>query len=540
MTPTKASTAAPSVAGDVPSPVVQLVALSALKPHPSNPRRSVGDVDGLVASIAVAGILEPLIVAPFPAEVPTRQRGKAAHVVLAGHRRLAAAAKVKLTHVPVIVRDDLATLDVQIETMLTENLQRSDLSPVEEGDGYQLLLDLDGLTHAQIADRLGQPVKRVKERLRIVPLPATVRDKLHTHQVTIADALAVGEFSNDPKRQGKLIKALGTGSWDWTLSSLRREAKAERALAAATKRVARTGTTVAAKKPRGVVELADLTFPADLNRPRRWSTSAEWEKWVKEHHASCEGSTAWTAHGELVFGCATPEVHRTSTETEQARAAALAEGVDPDTGVVVDEEAAAAAAARRADQEARQEVDRQKAAARATGTELRHAFLRELLGPGPGPDLATLVPLVVDLVLAKVPHYGPSPSTLMRLLASVLQVELPGSGATRDDVVAVFEPALQRLDLPRLGLLLVVADHSTREANLGHPSLRIHEFEQVWLAILTKLGKEWSPDEVDLYRWTAIDFDDELEQDVRETWEPTGMVSRVPFDDEDDVDEVDE
>lgn len=197
--------------------------LSALAPHPNNPRRtvSVSAGDPLVASIKAQGVLEPLIASPAPEGV--KVPGKAQWLVLAGHRRLAAAKLAKAKSVPVIVRHDLTDLVVQVETMLVENIHREDLTPVEEGDAYQLLLDLDGLTQATLADQVGQPRARIRERLKLAAAPDEVRDRLHNRQITIEHALFLIQLQDYPDLAGSVTKALVTRDEQFYTEQARRK-----------------------------------------------------------------------------------------------------------------------------------------------------------------------------------------------------------------------------------------------------------------------------------------------------------------------------
>src|SRR5438132_10566410 len=122
--------------------------IDCLRPNPLNPRGELhpAGLQELADSIRAQGVLQPLLVTP-------------AGVVVAGHRRLAAARLAGLSDVPVVARD----LDrvQQQEIMLVENLQRQDLSPVEEARAYRRLLDA-GHTIAQLARRTGVPSARIK------------------------------------------------------------------------------------------------------------------------------------------------------------------------------------------------------------------------------------------------------------------------------------------------------------------------------------------------------------------------------------------
>ena len=240
-------TAAQALAAAPPAATaLQLVdiELADLAGHPRNVRRDVGDVTELADSIAELGILEPLLVAPNPAP-----GDGPAYVVIAGHRRLAAAQVAALATVPCIVRADLTT-DVQVTlAMLTENLQRTDLTPIEEATAYAQL-ELAGMTTKDIARRTGRARSTVESRLRLLDLPDDVKDRVHAHQVTLDEAAVLGEFAGDAAAMKRLDKALGTGNWAYMVESERRAAKDRAAKAA----------TVARLTARGI-RVVELDFP---------------------------------------------------------------------------------------------------------------------------------------------------------------------------------------------------------------------------------------------------------------------------------------
>jgi ParB family transcriptional regulator, chromosome partitioning protein len=150
-----------------------------LRPNPLNPRGRLdpADVDQLAASIvahaAQGGILQPLLITPDG-------------TVVAGHRRLAAARRVGLADVPVVVRA-LSPVE-QLEVELTENIQRSDLTPIEEARAYSHLLEA-GVTHASIARAVGVPASRVRERLALLDLDARVQQRVHRGELPMRVAL---------------------------------------------------------------------------------------------------------------------------------------------------------------------------------------------------------------------------------------------------------------------------------------------------------------------------------------------------------------
>src|SRR6266581_4172034 len=138
---------------------LQHLELGLIHPHKANPRHDVGDVTELAASMKAIGVLEPLIVATGANDF--------GFTLIAGHRRLAAAHKAKLKTVPCHVRDDLNTSEKQLEAMLVENLQRINLTAVEEADAYQALLEFPDYTVDKISKTTGRSLKTVKQRLAI-------------------------------------------------------------------------------------------------------------------------------------------------------------------------------------------------------------------------------------------------------------------------------------------------------------------------------------------------------------------------------------
>ena len=124
---------------DYQSNQIKLINTSLIDPHPDNPRKNIGDVSDLAASIKANGLLSPLSV------VPNGKRYR----VIAGHRRLAACKQARTGAVPCFVLD-LDPLQ-QLEAMITENCQREQLTVLEEADAIQGMLD-DG-TIAVLTDK---------------------------------------------------------------------------------------------------------------------------------------------------------------------------------------------------------------------------------------------------------------------------------------------------------------------------------------------------------------------------------------------------
>lgn len=163
-----------------PDPV-QLAGLAGIdiddiRPAPDNIRRDLGDLTDLAASIKSAGILQPLVV---------EDRGDH-FVIIAGHRRHAAARGAGLRRLPCIVRRIRSDADTTAARVV-ENTQRADLAPLDEAHAYQSLLDL-GWTRARIAAETGQPPSRITARLDLLALPAQAQAMVRAGDLPLTHA----------------------------------------------------------------------------------------------------------------------------------------------------------------------------------------------------------------------------------------------------------------------------------------------------------------------------------------------------------------
>jgi len=138
-------------------------------------------LEELAASIREHGILQPLIVTQDP---QTRK-----YTLIAGERRLRAASLAGLDTVPVLVR--FASDQQRLELALIENLQRSDLSPLETAEAYRQLADEFGLSHEEISDRVAKSRVAVTNTLRLLKLPEEVRDALAQDKISEGHARAL-------------------------------------------------------------------------------------------------------------------------------------------------------------------------------------------------------------------------------------------------------------------------------------------------------------------------------------------------------------
>jgi len=159
------------------------VPIENIQPNPRQPRTSpeMGNISQLADSISEHGILQPLVVLPKDAG--------GSYTLIAGERRLRAAEKAGLEFVPVIVRE--ANEQQQLEWALVENLQRSDLNPLEIANGYLQLADEFDLSHAEIAKRVGKNRATVSNTLRLLKLSAAVRGALIENKISEGHARAL-------------------------------------------------------------------------------------------------------------------------------------------------------------------------------------------------------------------------------------------------------------------------------------------------------------------------------------------------------------
>ena len=159
----------------------QTVAITDIVPNGEQPRRHFAE-DALAAladSIRRHGLLQPLVV----------RRVAGRYELIAGERRLRAAARAGLERVPVMVRE--ARPEERLELALIENLQRENLAPLEEAEAYRHLLDAYGLTQDEIAERVGKSRPAITNALRLLSLPDAVKARLESGELSAGHARAV-------------------------------------------------------------------------------------------------------------------------------------------------------------------------------------------------------------------------------------------------------------------------------------------------------------------------------------------------------------
>ena len=162
--------------------MLETLAVSAIQPGKYQPRRHFDDaaLDELAASIKTQGLLQPLVV---------RAVARGRYELIAGERRWRAAQRAGLTELPALVRE--VPEQTVLALALIENIQREDLSPLEEAQALQRLIEEFGLTHQQTADAVGRSRAAVSNLLRLLELPAPVRALLDARKLEMGHARAL-------------------------------------------------------------------------------------------------------------------------------------------------------------------------------------------------------------------------------------------------------------------------------------------------------------------------------------------------------------
>jgi ParB family chromosome partitioning protein len=183
---------------------IEKIPLGQLEPNPYQPRQHFDKeaLQELAASIRQHGIVQPLV-------VTTLKDGK--YHLIAGERRWRAAEIAGLKTVPAVIRST-ERLE-QLEVALIENVQRVDLSPLEQAASISTLIHQFSLTHVEIAKRLGKAVSTVSNIERLLGLPPAARDALANHKISEGHARAILSLKDDAPRQAYLLKTIIDQGW---------------------------------------------------------------------------------------------------------------------------------------------------------------------------------------------------------------------------------------------------------------------------------------------------------------------------------------
>jgi ParB family chromosome partitioning protein len=166
-----------------PSVPLKQIPVKEIRANPFQPRKNfrAEEIAELQASLAASGLLQPITVRAVA--------GREGYELIAGERRLRAATALGWSEIPAIVKslDDRTALTLA----LVENLQRADLNPIEEAEGYQRLIDEFGVTHQDVARAVGKDRSTVANMLRLLGLPQSLRQMVRDGQLSFGHARAL-------------------------------------------------------------------------------------------------------------------------------------------------------------------------------------------------------------------------------------------------------------------------------------------------------------------------------------------------------------
>ena len=190
--------------------------LSEIEPNRTQPRKEFEEsaLQDLADSIAKHGVLQPILVRPLPA---------GGYQIVAGERRWRASRLAGLDKVPVVVRD--MPDSEAMEIALIENLQREDLNPMEEAEGYRVLMEQFSMTQDEVASRLGKSRPFIANAVRLLGLPAAIQEEVRAGNLSAGHARTLLAFA-DPVEQKKAARLALDGA---TVRQLERMAKTGKA-----------------------------------------------------------------------------------------------------------------------------------------------------------------------------------------------------------------------------------------------------------------------------------------------------------------------
>ena len=190
-------------AGDGAEPALVSLNPRTVEANPEQPRRAFDEDElaSLAESIRLHGLLHPIVV----------QREDGGYRLVAGERRLRAAQRAGVAAIPAIVRPPAESARHWLEMALTENLQRSDLNPIEEAAAYGRLADAFGLSHEAIAMRLGRSRPAVTNAIRLLSLPASIQEAVVDGRLSAGHARAILAIRDDRGREALAREVMAAG-----------------------------------------------------------------------------------------------------------------------------------------------------------------------------------------------------------------------------------------------------------------------------------------------------------------------------------------
>jgi ParB family chromosome partitioning protein len=234
---------------------IEKIPVAKLQPSPFQPRKHFDEaaLAELAESIKRHGIVQPLVVTPG---------AKDGYTLIAGERRWRAAKLAKLDTVPALVRTSKEL--EQMELALIENVQRVDLSPLEQAVSIERLHEQFSLSYDEIATRLGKANSTVNNTVRLLRLPSDARDALAAGKISEGHARAILALKGDAERQAYLLQTIISQGW-----SVRQAERFVSSVKAGTKDVRKTHEHVATETPATRKLAKRLGAPVNVRRTAR-------------------------------------------------------------------------------------------------------------------------------------------------------------------------------------------------------------------------------------------------------------------------------
>lgn len=304
--------------------------VSQLEHHPDNPRKELGDLTELADSIGKKGVMQNLTIIPQECrDLPVEQqpgmsqiRMDATFYVLIGNRRMEAAKQAGLKTLPCRIITGLSKKD-QIAIMLEENMQRNDLTIKEQGDSFQLMLDL-GDSVEDIREKTGFSKSTIYHRLNIAKLDGDIlqeKEEDESFQLTMADMYALEKIESVEKRNEVLKKATGSSNLRYLADQAADEEKEE-------KRLERFAECMQAldieKAPKGTAAWSNgWKITRSINLSAKFKTDEDFEQELQELELlETDKEMGWKEEYGWAYVMEKRELQEQSTETSAEQNAA--------------------------------------------------------------------------------------------------------------------------------------------------------------------------------------------------------------------------
>lgn len=190
---------------------IVMIAAEQLQHHPDNPRKTIKDLEELAASIKANGIMQNLTVVPVP-------DNENEYYIVIGNRRFEAGKIAGISHYPCVISN--MDYGKQLETMLIENMQRSDLTIIEQAEGFEQLT-LNGFSVEDIVKKTGFSQATVYRRLQVAKLDKNAVAKAYDRGVTLDEFVKVSELDEDLRTS--VMNSIGTNNFNWEHSKAKKK-----------------------------------------------------------------------------------------------------------------------------------------------------------------------------------------------------------------------------------------------------------------------------------------------------------------------------